>query len=106
MSAPPAEVLRLLVAILIGFLIGLDRERAEVRKQHQLFAGIRTFSLIALAGAVPALMLDRWGAIPLVASFIAVAGVTIVAYARSSAAEAKHMPGRCSCRPASSRSAN
>ncbi len=86
MSAPPAEVLRLLVAILIGFLIGLDRERAEVRKQHQLFAGIRTFSLIALAGAVPALMLDRWGAIPLVASFIAVAGVTIVAYARSSAA--------------------
>jgi uncharacterized membrane protein (DUF4010 family) len=86
MSLPPAEVLRLLVAILIGFLIGLDRERAEVRKQHQLFAGIRTFSLIAIAGAVPALMLDRWGTIPLVASFIAVAGVTIVAYARSSAA--------------------
>jgi uncharacterized membrane protein (DUF4010 family) len=86
MSAPPGEVLRLLVAILIGFLIGLDRERAEVRKQHQLFAGIRTFSLIALAGAVPALMQDRWGAIPLVASFIAVAGVTIVAYARSAAA--------------------
>jgi uncharacterized membrane protein (DUF4010 family) len=86
MSTPPAEVLRLLVAILIGFLIGLDRERAEVRKQHQLFAGIRTFSLIALAGAVPALMLPRWGTVPLVASFIAVAGVTIVAYARSSAA--------------------
>lgn len=85
MSTPPAEELRLLVAILIGFLIGLDRERAEVRKQHQLFAGIRTFSLIALAGAVPALMLPRWGAVPLVASFIAVAGVTIVAYARSSA---------------------
>jgi len=86
MNTPPAEVLRLLVAILIGFLIGLDRERAEVRKQHQLFAGIRTFSLIAIAGAVPALMLDSWGTIPLIASFIAVAGVTIVAYARSSAA--------------------
>jgi uncharacterized membrane protein (DUF4010 family) len=83
-NVPPDEV-RLLVAILIGFLIGLDRERAEVRKQHQLFAGIRTFSLIALAGAVPALMLDRWGPIPLVGSFIAVAGLTIVAYARSTA---------------------
>jgi uncharacterized membrane protein YhiD involved in acid resistance len=68
MNAPTGEVLRLLVAILAGFLIGLDRERAEVRKQHQLFAGIRTFSLIALAGAVPALMLDRWGAIPSPAS--------------------------------------
>jgi uncharacterized membrane protein (DUF4010 family) len=85
MNTPPAEVLRLLVAILVGFLIGLDRERAELRKQQQLFAGIRTFSLIAIAGAVPALMLDRWGVIPLVASFIAVAGVTIIAYARSSA---------------------
>ena len=88
MNAPPGEVLRLLVAILAGFLIGLDRERAEVRKQHQLFAGIRTFSLIAIAGAVPALMLERWGPVPLVASFIAVAGVTIVAYLRSSAAGA------------------
>lgn len=88
MNAPPGEVLRLLVAILAGFLIGLDRERAEVRKQHQLFAGIRTFSLIALAGAVPALMLERWGPVPLVASFVAVAGVTIVAYLRSSAAGA------------------
>jgi len=86
MSTPPGEVLRLLVAILIGFLIGLDRERAEVRKQHQLFAGVRTFALIALAGAVPALMLEHWGAIPLLASFLAVAGVVIVAYARSSAA--------------------
>ena len=85
MSAPPGDVLRLLVAILIGFLIGLDRERAEVRKQQPLFAGIRTFALIALAGAVPALMLERWGTIPLVASFLAVAAVTIVAYARSSA---------------------
>jgi uncharacterized membrane protein (DUF4010 family) len=88
MSEPPAEVLRLLVAILIGFLIGLDRERAEVRKHHRLFAGVRTFSLIALAGAVPALMLERWGAVPLVASFVAVAGVTIVAYARSTASGA------------------
>lgn len=86
MRAPPSEVLRLLAALLIGFLVGLDRERAELRKQHELFAGIRTFALIALAGAVPALLLDRWGIVPLAASFIAVAGVTIVAYTRSSAA--------------------
>ena len=33
----------LLVALLVGLLIGLDRERAEVRKGHPLFAGVRTF---------------------------------------------------------------
>ncbi len=43
---------RLLVALLVGFLIGLDRERAEVRKAHAEFAGVRTFRLIALAMAV------------------------------------------------------
>jgi uncharacterized membrane protein (DUF4010 family) len=77
---------RLLVAILVGFLIGLDRERAEVRKAHKLFAGVRTFPLIALAGAVPMLLIDRVGPALLVASFVAVAAVAVVSYLRGSGA--------------------
>jgi hypothetical protein len=53
--------------LLVGFLIDLDRERAEVRKHHQAFAGIRTFSLIALAGTLPMLVVDTAGSAPVVA---------------------------------------
>jgi len=76
---------RLLVAVLVGFLIGLDRERAEARKTHQLFAGIRTFPLIALAGAVPMLLLNSVGPALVVASFVGVAAVAVVSYIRGSA---------------------
>lgn len=83
MTLPYDEFLRLGVALLVGLLIGLDRERAEARKQRDLFAGIRTFPLIALAGAVPASRLDSWGVVPLIASFLALAALTAVAYYRS-----------------------
>ena len=75
----------LLVALLVGFLIGLDRERAEIRKGREAFAGVRTFPLVALAGAVPVLLLDVAGPALLVASFVAVSGLILVSYHRSSA---------------------
>jgi uncharacterized membrane protein (DUF4010 family) len=86
MTWPLAALERLLVALLVGFLIGLDRERAEARKMHKVFAGVRTFPLIALAGAVPMLLIDVAGAALVVASFVAVAAVALVSYIRSSAA--------------------
>jgi uncharacterized membrane protein (DUF4010 family) len=85
MPAYDTAALRLLIAILIGCLIGLDRERAEVRKHRELFAGIRTFALISLTGALPALMYDTWGPLPLLGSLMAVAALTLAAYLRSSA---------------------
>lgn len=75
---------RLLVAGLVGLLIGLDRERAEARKARAQFAGVRTFPLIALAGAAPALLLPEMGPWLLIISFVAVAAITLVAYVRSS----------------------
>ncbi len=81
-----AALERLLVALLVGFLIGLDRERVEVRKARPQFAGVRTFPLIALAGAIPQLLADTVGPALLVASFVAVAAVALVSYLRSSAA--------------------
>jgi len=76
---------RLLVAMLVGFLVGLDRERAEARKEHALFAGVRTFPVIALAGAIPMLLADRVGPALLVATFLAIAAVAVVSYVRTSA---------------------
>ncbi len=83
---PTAAIERLVVAALVGFLIGLDRERAETRKARRLFAGVRTFPLIALAGAVPMLILDLAGPALVVTAFLAVAGVVLVSYIRASAA--------------------
>lgn len=75
----------LLVALLVGFLIGLDRERAEARTGREAFAGVRTFPLIALAGAVPMVLMSVAGPALLVASFAAVATVAVVSYVRTSA---------------------
>jgi len=50
---PEADVLlRFAVALLLGFLLGLERERTK--DPDLSFAGVRTFALIALTGAVSA----------------------------------------------------
>jgi len=72
------------VALLVGFLVGLDRERAEARKGHESFAGVRTFPLIALVGAVAMILLPVAGPALLVAAFAAVAAVAVLAYLRTS----------------------
>src|SRR3989339_897328 len=41
-----------LIAFLLGTLIGLEREYAQYKGNYSSFAGIRTFPLIALSGAV------------------------------------------------------
>jgi uncharacterized membrane protein (DUF4010 family) len=71
---------RLLVALLVGLLIGLDRERAEDRKQQKLFAGVRTFPLIALTGAGLALLPAPLGPGPLIIGFVAVVAIVVVSY--------------------------
>src|SRR5512144_161008 len=86
MTLPIEALVRLGGALLIGLLIGLDRERAEVRKHHPVFAGIRTFPLIALAGAVGALLIETTGPVVLALSFAAFSVLTIMAYYRTAAA--------------------
>ncbi len=76
---------RLAVALLVGVLIGLDRERAEVRKARQIFAGVRTFPLLALCGAVPTLLVEEMGPLLAAVSLLAVAAIAVVSYVRSSA---------------------
>jgi len=57
------------VAILIGALLGLEREFSQQKEDAPDFAGIRTFSLIALLGAVAAFLSEEHGMLPLALSF-------------------------------------
>ena len=58
-------------ALAIGALIGLEREHSHRRANEELFAGVRTFPLIALMGCLAAMMSEQLGAWP----FVAVIGV-------------------------------
>lgn len=49
------------VALLIGALLGLEREFTQQKEDTPDFAGIRTFSLIALLGAVTAFLGNSFG---------------------------------------------
>lgn len=67
-------------ALLIGALIGLEREFYQQKKETPDFAGIRTFSLITLLGSVSAFLADDFG---LVLAALALGGLilmTVVSY--------------------------
>lgn len=65
-------------AILIGALVGLEREFVQQREGEPDFAGIRTFSLISLLGAVTAFVADERGLLIFV---IAYAGLALLVWA-------------------------
>lgn len=82
-SGPANVIWSLLVATLLGFLIGLERERK--RETHgSIFAGIRTFPLIALYGAVTGRLMPVGGPTLLVGAFLALAVLVALAYWRES----------------------
>lgn len=72
---------RFAVALVIGILIGLERENAAQDRGAKIFAGVRTFALVALAGCAGAMLSDvldsPW---PLVSVILAVGGVIVAAY--------------------------
>lgn len=78
---PTALFYRFGAALAIGVLIGLQREYAYGGPEEELFAGVRTFALIALLGATGALIADElaspWG---LVGVILPLGGLLIVAH--------------------------
>jgi uncharacterized membrane protein (DUF4010 family) len=74
--------IRLLVTVGIGLLIGLEREFAKrvVEKEEQLFAGIRTYTLISLLGFVSAMLADHYGIWIFAAAFAGFMLLLITAY--------------------------
>ncbi len=61
---------RFAAALLIGALIGLEREFVQQRSGDADFAGIRTFSLFALLGAVTAYLSQEFGILIFVAGYL------------------------------------
>lgn len=68
-------------ALAIGLLVGLQREHAQGERREKLFAGVRTFPLLALVGVAGALVADLmhspW---PLVAILVSMSGLIAIAY--------------------------
>ncbi|MFI5182929.1 MAG: MgtC/SapB family protein [Vicinamibacteria bacterium] len=71
-----------LVALLIGLLLGLERERSQ-RSDEGLFAGIRTFPILSLCGYIAAAAAGKGVPLALPATLLAVAGLAVASYART-----------------------
>jgi uncharacterized membrane protein (DUF4010 family) len=77
----PTTVRDFLIALLIGALLGLEREKRKASEGDVGIAGIRTFILIAQAGAVSAwLSRDQQPPWVFVAVLLAVAALTVTGY--------------------------
>ena len=76
-------LLRLLVAALLGGLIGMERERSASLGGERRFAGVRTFPLFALLGAGITLISGEIG-LAVVAGFLAVAALAVGSHLRTS----------------------
>jgi len=76
-------ILSFLVAVLLGFLIGLERERKR-EVSGSIFAGIRTFPLIALFGAIIGHLAELTSYWIIAAALLSFGSLLLLAYWRSS----------------------
>jgi len=67
-------------ALLLGSLLGLEREFFQQKEGTPDFAGIRTFSLIALLGSVSSFLVADYGLVPLAISLSGVILMTVLSY--------------------------
>src|SRR3989338_10798468 len=79
---------RFLIALALGALIGLEREYALRKERGHKFAGIRTFPLITLFGALAAYFGDLISVWILIFGMMLVGILIIIAYFR--VADRKH----------------
>lgn len=84
MSFEPTQiVLGFALALAVGGLVGLERERHAYADKHPSFGGVRTFPLVALLGALSALLVASLGVVVLVAAFAAVTVLLALGYVSS-----------------------
>lgn len=69
------------IALIIGILIGLERERSKLQSSQELLAGVRTFALFGLAGCTAAMLSDLFHSpLPFVIIVFIIGGMLAVAY--------------------------
>jgi len=68
------------VALLIGALLGMEREFIQQKEDAADFAGIRTFSLIALLGSVAVFLVPDFGMLPAALSLAGLILLITVSY--------------------------
>lgn len=68
------------LALAVGLLVGLERERSALATHRERFAGIRTFPLIALLGSLGGVFVAAVGPAGFLAPFLAAAGLVALAY--------------------------
>jgi uncharacterized membrane protein YhiD involved in acid resistance len=80
MPTLPVELAGLAVAAGIGLLVGVERERSKGAGEAPAAAGVRTFLLLALAGAVAQLLGPL--AVAVAGGFVALAALSSYRYSR------------------------
>ena len=72
------ELVGYATAVGIGAMIGIERERRKGQGAHRAFAGLRTFTLSCLLGAIA----GASGSIHLLLVLVVIGGLAVVAYQR------------------------
>ncbi|HTY90393.1 MAG TPA: MgtC/SapB family protein [Methanocella sp.] len=75
---------KLSIALLIGLVVGLEREIAQESRQNVKFAGLRTFGIVGLIGGVSAYLSDQGFMLTVAVALLAITMLTVVAYYRAS----------------------
>ncbi|MCO6477342.1 MAG: MgtC/SapB family protein [Phaeodactylibacter sp.] len=72
----------------IGLLLGVEREYSKQEKEERLFAGVRTFPIVALLGYLALFLSDKYSPFIYVAAFLGVMAIIALAYSTSRKADA------------------
>ena len=73
-------LIRMLVSAGIGFVIGLEREFSQHSEKEEIFAGVRTFTLIALTGFLASLLSLIFNPWIFIAAFFSVVLMVAISY--------------------------
>ena len=72
--------LRFLVALALGFLVGLERESTKIEEQKMVFGGVRTHPIICLMGFGCAWFFKIGATLMLPVGLLSIAALTSIAY--------------------------
>ncbi len=73
-------LIRMLIATGIGFVLGLEREFSLRSGKEEIFAGVRTFTLVALMGFLTALLSFVFNHWVFIAGFLSVICIVAISY--------------------------